>query len=430
VWRAARATAGAIRHLLWVTKVTTCPQGAREAGPFAYTAAMTPSPPTTLPRRSMWGAGALDPLSIAAYITWLAVLLQIVGWEGLSLGEPREWAGVLAMLAFLALFVLRAWGESVGRCDAAAAGRLAVLQGCAALAVSWLLQSGTAAILLIIVAAQVFALYPLRLALAWQAAFNIGLAVIWSQALPWPRILFVLVPAIGFQAFAALTARYVTLAQRARDEVVQINAQLLATRALLDETARSEERLKLSRELHDVAGHKLTALSLNLARLGRDPALNGRDEVSVSAQLAHELLDDIRAVVGELRKHDGIDLRAALEALTRQIPGPRFRIELEPDARIDAVQLAETLLRCAQEGITNALRHGRPSEITIWCGRRGGAIELHVRDNGAAHPRIRFGNGLTGMRERLEALGGRLQVGPAPGRGVELIASVPAGSGR
>jgi signal transduction histidine kinase len=383
---------------------------------------------TADPRRTIWGEGPLEPLSIAAYVTWLAILLQMVGWDRLRLGEPREWAGLLAMLAFLALFVLRGWRESTGRCDADSGARLVVMQGIVALIVTWAMRSGVAAILLIIVAAQLFSIYPLKRALAWQVAFNVGLAAIWSLALPWPRILFVLVPAMGFQAFAALTARYAAAAHRARDELAQVNAELLATRALLDESARSEERLKLSRELHDVAGHKLTALKLNLARLSRDPALAAREEVDTAARLAHELLDDIRSVVGELRKHDGIELRAALEALTRQIPGPRFRIEVEAGARVDAVQPAETLLRCAQEGITNALRHGCPSEITIWCGRREGAIELHVRDDGAARPRIRFGHGLTGMRERLEALGGSLRVAPAPGRGVELIASVPTGS--
>jgi signal transduction histidine kinase len=377
-------------------------------------------------RRSLWGEGSFDPLSIAAYVTWLAISLQMVGWEGLALGEPREWAGLVAMLGFLGLFILRVEGERRGWLDTEAAARLVLLQGLAALVVTWAFRSGNAAILLIIVAAQLFSLYPLRRALAWQIGFNIGLAAIWSLALPWPRILFVLVPAMGFQAFAALVARFATEAHRARDELAQVNAELLATRALLEESARSEERLKLSRELHDVTGHKLTALKLNLARLGRDPALAGREEVAVSTQLAEELLDDIRSVVGELRKHDGIDLHSALELLTRQIPGPHFLIEVE--GRIDNVPLAETLLRCAQEGITNALRHGRPGEISIWCGRRGDAIELVVRDDGVAEPRIRFGNGLTGMRERLEALGGSLRVAPAPRRGVELVASVPAES--
>lgn len=379
-------------------------------------------------RRSWWGEGLLEPLNIAGYVTWLAILLHVIGWESDSLSDPRELTGLVGMLTFLVLLLVRARSEGTGRWDVEAAGRLVLLQGLCALVVTWAFRSGTAAILLIIVAAQLFSLFPLRRALAWQAFLNVGLAAIWSLALPWPRILVVLLPMMGFQAFAALTARYTMLAQRARDEVVQINAELLATRALLDESARSAERLKLSRELHDVAGHKLTALKLNLARLRRDPALANREEIIVATDLAHELLDDIRNVVGELRKHDGIDLRAALEALTLQIPGPRFNIEVEPEARVDAVEIAGTLLRCAQEGITNALRHGRPGEITVWCGRRDGAIELHVRDNGVAHPQIRFGNGLTGMRERLEALGGSLRIAPAPDRGVELIVSVPAGA--
>ena len=383
--------------------------------------------PVSAGNRSIWREGLLEPLNIAAYVTWLAILLQMTGWERLSLGAPREWLGLLAMLGFLALLLWRGLLARTGRCGSEFAARLVLLQGLAALVVTWAFRSGTAAILLIIVAAQLFSIYPLWRAIAWQAGFNVGLAAIWSLALPWPRILFALVPAMGFQAFAALTARYATSAQLARDELAQVNAELLATRALLDESARSEERLKLSRELHDVAGHKLTALKLNLARLDRDPALQGREEVAVATQLAHELLDDLRGVVGALRKHDGIDLRVALEALTQQIPGPRFSIEVEPEARVDALQLAETLLRCAQEGITNALRHGRPRQISIWCGRRDGAIELHLRDDGASRPQIRFGHGLTGMRERLESLGGSLQVSPAADRGVQLVASVPIG---
>jgi signal transduction histidine kinase len=89
------------------------------------------------------------------------------------------------------------------------------------------------------------------------------------------------------------------------------------------------------------------------------------------------------------------------------------------------VQTAEALLRCAQEGITNALRHGRPSTITVECRHRGGTVELRVHDDGSRVAQIRFGNGLTGMRERLEGAGGTLRVAPADGGGVELVARLP-----
>jgi signal transduction histidine kinase len=101
-------------------------------------------------------------------------------------------------------------------------------------------------------------------------------------------------------------------------------------------------------------------------------------------------------------------------------------IDLADDARAGSVHTAEALLRCAQEGITNALRHGRPTAITVACRRNGASVELSVRDDGSAAPHIRFGNGLTGMRERIEGAGGRLRVGPAEGRGVELVASLPS----
>jgi signal transduction histidine kinase len=134
-------------------------------------------------------------------------------------------------------------------------------------------------------------------------------------------------------------------------------------------------------------------------------------------------------VVTELRRYDGIDVRAGIEALTARIPGVRFEIAIPEAARASSVETAEALLSCAQEGITNALRHGSPTTITIECRRRDSHLELRVRDDGLYVPRIRFGNGLTGMRERIEEVGGRLQVGAAAGRGVELVASVPmAGS--
>ncbi len=380
---------------------------------------------------SLWGGGMLSPLNIAAYVTWLPVSISMLDRWRLAELAMDEWLGAACLLGFIVLFVARiVLGRDPAR-HARWSAAVVMPQGLLALLAIWLLGGGgNGAVLLIIVAVQVFAIFTWRVALSWLVAFNLGVILIWhgSVNMSWDQVLVRVLPILGFQAFAALSAHYLTAVGRTRDELARVNAELLATQLLLEESARGEERLKLSRELHDVAGHKLTALKLNLARLARDPVLAGREEISVSTALANELLDDIRAVVGELRKHDGVDLRAALETLARQVPGTRFRIEVPDDARVHTVQAAETLLRCAQEGITNALRHGHPSEIAVWCGHRGGALELRVRDDGAAAPKLAFGIGLTGMRERLAALGGTLRVAAAPGRGVELIASLPAGT--
>ena len=386
---------------------------------------MTESDTLVVERERAWGEGLFSPLSWAAYITWAAISVDALDFAALRSGDAREWSGAAALLIFLGLFAACSRLER-RPADARLHALLVLLQGASALAASWFLGSGIVAILFVIVAAQLIAMLPLWTAIAWLALFNGLLALIWLQIIGLPNVLLTLLPILGFQAFAAMTGLYAVKAERAREALLLVNGELLATRELLSESTRNEERLRLSRELHDVAGHKLTALKLNLARLARDPVLGTREEVAVSTRLASELLEDIRAVVGEMRRHDGVDLSAALNALAKSLPGVRVEIEIDTDTRLTAMENAETLLRCAQEALTNALRHGSPTRIDVFCRRRDDRIELRVADNGTRGSSIRFGNGLNGMRERLEAIGGVLEVDAAPPGGVVLTASVPA----
>ncbi|MFN7551020.1 MAG: sensor histidine kinase [Pseudomonadota bacterium] len=125
-------------------------------------------------------------------------------------------------------------------------------------------------------------------------------------------------------------------------------------------------------------------------------------------------------------QHDGIDLAAAITTLTEQIPGTRFRVDIDPGLRVTDIDRAEILLRCAQEGITNALRHGRALVIDVRCREVGERIELSVSNDGPALKPAPFGNGLTGMRERLAAAGGELSLQPRAQGGAELLAAIPA----
>lgn len=365
----------------------------------------------------------LSPLSLAAYLTWLAVAGQAIGLQPLLAGDAREWAGAVSMLAFLALFALRAAREPARETGAV---RNVLLQGVLAVAAETLLRNGQVVILLIIVAGQLALMLPTWRAVACMLAFNAVVALSWVERTGSLAQALALVPVLGFQAFAGLTAHYAGASGRDRDRLAQVNAELLATQCLLEESARGGERLKLSRELHDVAGHKLTALKLNLARLMRDPALAGREEIHVSRQMADELLDDIRAVVSELRAHDGLDLRAALQALARPVAGTRIVVEVEDGLRVEDLPQAEALLRSAQEAITNALRHGHPGTIEVRCVRRGDWIDMQVRNDGLAPATLVAGNGLTGMRERVEALGGALEVTATRPHGVQVYVRLPA----
>ena len=367
------------------------------------------------------------PLNIAAYVTWFAVSVGVIDPDKLRAADPtlwvREWAGVAALLAMLALFV----ASAARRNENDTPPWNVIAQGLLVLLAEWLLRGGQTAVLLIIVAGQAVLLFSTRTFVLLMLAFNAAIAAMWiGRTDSIFGLLVSLLPILGFQAFAALTGHYAGSRERAREHLARINAELLATRRLLEESARAGERLKLSRELHDVAGHSLTALKLNLARLARDPALAAREELQVSSALADDLLGQIRQVVGTLRAHDGFDLRAALEALAQPIPGVKIVIDIEDHLRVDDIEQAETLLRCAQEAITNALRHGRATGIVVALQRIDGALTLSIANDGLAPARIDPGNGLTGMRERLDAVGGTLEIATTPPRGLQVIARIPS----
>lgn len=367
------------------------------------------------------------PLNLAAYITWCAICIATLELQKLRAADPQEWAGAAALVAMLALFVVLA-SRRPGSSTRVQVWNV-MMQGLLVVIAEWLLLGGQTVVLLIIVAGQIVLLLSPRSVLLYMLVLNAGIAALWiTRGSPVGSVLLSMLPVIGFQAFAGLTGHYAGSRERAREHLAQVNAELLATRRLLEESARAGERLKLSRELHDVAGHSLTALKLNLARLARDPAIAEREELLISSALADDLLSQIRQVVSTLRAHDGLDLRAALEALAHQVPGVRILIDIEDQLRVDDIEQAETLLRCAQEAITNALRHGRAGEIRLELRRSEGALELSVINDGAAPARIDFGNGLIGMRERLDQVGGTLELTPVSPRGLQVVARIPIGA--
>lgn len=368
-------------------------------------------------------------LVAAAAVTWLAVFASAADLAQLAAGNLREWWGAIALVAFLALFLgcmrLPA-GPRAERIEA----WVGVAMGVVAVVANLFLLEGMVGVLLVIVAAHMSYLWPPRRVLLVVLLLNLAFVATWLPHLAWSRVLLLMLPLAGFQVFAALTAHYAVSAERSREALAHAHAGLLSTRALLDESARSGERLKLSRELHDVAGHKLTALKLHLARLRRDAALAGREEVEIASALADELLQDIRGVVGQLRADEGIDLRAALAALGTPFPATRVRVEVDPALRLDDLPRAEALVRIAQEAVTNAVRHGRAGSIDIAVVRDDGAVVLTVANDGDAPAHLRPGNGLTGMHERVAALGGQLDIAPATPRGLRVTARLPLGQDR
>lgn len=212
---------------------------------------------------------------------------------------------------------------------------------------------------------------------------------------------------------------------RTHRDLARANSELLATQALLSDGTRAAERLRIARELHDVAGHHLAGLSVNLqlaSHLVNEEAAKPVREAHVVARM---LLAEVREVVGALREPRQTDLRRALELLTGGVSEPVIDLDL-PDGldRVNPV-LAHVLFRCVQEATTNAIKHSAARNAWVKVKQTEAGWDLLVRDDGRGAASIVAGNGLKGMAERLAEVGGQLKLESRAGEGFTLRASIP-----
>jgi signal transduction histidine kinase len=385
---------------------------------------------TTLDRRTP-GAGLLAPLNVTAYVAWLAAAASgLFGHLGEPLLNQVQWVlGIFTLVGFLGAFCARAILED---CNASGAllGASVVIQAVLASLSLWSMSDHFQAILLVLTAAQLAALRDRRVAMLALTLANCALFVWLARSQPPAKAIQVSLAYVAFELFAAFVSRAAYTAQESRREVLRTNRELQAARALVAEGARAQERLRLSRELHDIAGHKLTALKLHLALEMRTRATAGPSTLSQCLTLADELLTDMRMVVSALRQEDGIDLRTALLSLDPAVDSVSVQFNLEPEAIVSDMGKAEALLRCAQEGLTNALRHGGATEVLVTLSRREEQLVLSVEDNGTGYtsPTPPMGNGLRGLRERLEEFQGVVSLDRRAPRGCVLRAALPESS--
>src|SRR3954453_16425280 len=211
-------------------------------------------------------------------------------------------------------------------------------------------------------------------------------------------------------------------------------------RRALDQV-RSQERVGLARELHDMVAHHVSAIAVQ-AQAGRAMA-GQRPEVALEALSAIEAeasrtLAEMRAMVRVLR--DGAPTEYApqpgvtdLVSLARRDPVPVIDVELPDHLNQLPPQVDTAVYRLAQEALTNALRHARnASRVEIRVVEGAGRLRLRVTDDGRIDPArpASHGFGLLGMTERVQLLGGTLRAGPAPEGGWTVDAELPTEVGR
>jgi signal transduction histidine kinase len=212
------------------------------------------------------------------------------------------------------------------------------------------------------------------------------------------------------------------------------------TRRLLE--IRSDERRALARELHDEFGQNLTAI-LAFANTIETTSAQEKDKNEVAqdarmiSQATHRIMACLRDTLKRLRHPpaEELGLEACLVDLvdtwrSRHATQPMIQLDLKGDLADVPRAVAATAYRIAQECLTNSLRHSSAREIVLRIERRSGAenaLLVHVEDDGggdAAQVAGSPGFGLTGIRERVAALGGSLSIADA-NRGVSVAATIP-----
>lgn len=344
----------------------------------------------------------------AAVLTW-AMVTGFAGYladRHAGLGVNMAWFLGLAILN-LATTLVACGSDRIGlrlKQGAHAVGLVAVF------AAAWAAPISFLPIYTVVWLAVACSLYPTR----WLWGLLGAIVVLWFVVMRfgWNQD-GALISAVlygTFHLFALLTARSAEEAAQARDEARFVNRELLATQHLLAEASRHSERTRIARDLHDMLGHHLTALSINLQIAERLAEGAVAQKIAESRALARLLLSDVRDAVSTLREGSRVDFDHAIRLLTEHVPQLEVELEIAPDVAIDQFEVAEGLLRCVQEALTNTLRHSGASRswIRVWQGEQG--VHLQFHDNGTCGQRLREGNGLRGMRERLAALKGTLRL--------------------
>jgi len=206
----------------------------------------------------------------------------------------------------------------------------------------------------------------------------------------------------------------------ARQELSRSRARLLS--------ASDTERRRLERNLHDGAQQRLVTLAVTLriaeSKLEDDP--NGaRDLLGTAREELNSALEELRELARGL--HPGVlterGLEPALESLTQRAPVPvRLTVYL-PERCPEAVEVAAYYV--AAEALANAIRYSDADLVELDVSRRDGVLRVVVSDDGRGGAEPRAGSGLRGLADRVEALGGRLDVVSTSASGTSVVAELP-----
>lgn len=239
----------------------------------------------------------------------------------------------------------------------------------------------------------------------------------------------------GEQLFTAVF-RDLSERQKAEHQLAETNRQLHAL-AAAQQNVREEERLRISRELHDELGQSLTGIRMEVSWLGsRLAAIEPQFEKKVASikKLIDESIASIRRISSELRPLvlDDLGFSAAARWYVAQFStrtGINVALNLPDNDPENGSTIATALFRILQESLTNIARHAGAAKADIQLGFSDNCWNLSIQDDGSGLDEAgcrRDGIGLIGMKERVRILGGTFNLTSVPGKGVLISVQIPA----
>jgi signal transduction histidine kinase len=353
------------------------------------------------------------------------LLAGLVAWTGAavaavltSLSSPLFPIWALFSVIFLATF---AWNARSTSPSLIAIGA----QSSSVIVMVASLCNGYEGLLLVAVAAE----------LAWQTAHAVGLRWIIVQSVAlgvaasyhWSiqPALLISVPYLGFQLLMFAAVRLFVEERKTRLHVAAANERLQTLQAELVDKSRIEERLRIAQDLHDTLGHHLVALGLHLELAAHESQGSARAAVRTAQAMARASLREVKSIVGRRNEETAVDFAAEMRRLADDLVQPKLHVNCAPNMAFRDARMSLVLLRTVQEIVTNAIRHGEARNLWIDINRHEDRVVLAARDDGCGTTNVSEGFGLSGMRRRLEDLGGTLSAMPLPTGGFEVRAELP-----
>ena len=353
---------------------------------------------------------------------WLVYLAVPLGSAWTHHQLAASIAGTVLLVAFgwayLFLVPLGWWGARGARYSYLIVGVLMTLTVAATAVIG---ENGLMA--LIFVAAASIILLPGRVALGEVAVLAVVSSVLPQFIKPWHQH--------GLAWSIGVSVALASLAVFGFSRLIRANAELAAMREEVATLAAERERLRIARDLHDLLGHSLTTVTVKAAlatRLFDQDPVRARAEIAEVEALARESLADVRAAVAGYR-----EVRLATELATAREVLDAAGIDAQLPGVVEGMspEVGGLFGWVVREGVTNVVRHSKATSVRITLDATG----IEIVDDGSGcvrkpgelaptHP----GNGLAGLAERADAMGGRLLAGPVDGgaSGFRLRVEVPA----